>query len=182
AHFEETFSKIYSEIFSTVVLSSADIINNGSAFAYSQDLTKNTFSLNGTTRLWKADNPWLLDMGISLKNKDNTFNYYQNNTWSSDITIKAGLVFPLGPRLRYIKRNCQEVNEKRQIYFERKMDSITNDLLNLDLTAMEARLKELEKVKANPINRTGYADIDAKLDLGISVEKIIAIEEAKKKS
>ncbi len=181
------FNKIYQEIFSTVVLGSSDVITNGSAFAYTLDNVKNTFSINGTTKAKSL----LVDLGLSIKNKDNSFNYYQNNAWATDITIKAGLIIPFGNgSLFYMTSDCEDSNKSRMEYFKNKIDSIIAK--TAELVIVNRRIEILNNLpkdkKENLLNvKTGYEDLDKKIYLWVdgnieafNIETILSQEKKKK--
>ncbi|WP_447637928.1 hypothetical protein [Flavobacterium microcysteis] len=137
-----TFKEVYKKVFSTVVLGKTDAVANGSAFSYTQDNNKGTFSVNGIKTFKKFENT-LFDGGLSIKSKDNSYAYYQKGKWSSDITIKFGVAIKLGGKKMYWNsKDNTEANKARSAYFEKEFQKynqlsdvkkhITFDKIQLD--------------------------------------------------
>ena len=120
------FDELFKQVFSTVVLGKGDVILNGSAFSYTQDKNAKTFSLNGVVL---ANNRILVDLGASIKSKDGNFTYYKSNAWESDITLKAGLsVQFFKGSMFYTPSNCEKALKKEAEFFQKKIDSIDQQI------------------------------------------------------
>lgn len=143
-----TFAEVYKKVFSTVVLGKTDAVSNGSAFSYTQDNNKGTFSVNGVTTFKKLKNT-LFDGGLSIKSKDNSYAYYQKGQWSSDITLKLGAAIKLGgKKMFWNKEGNAEANKARSIYFEKEFQkynqlSDVKSHITLDKTQLDAMKAEL---------------------------------------
>ena len=145
-----SFSEVYKKVFSTVVLGKTDAVANGSAFSYTQDNNKGTFSINGVKMLKKHENI-LLDGGLSIKSKDNSYAYYQKGKWSSDITLKLGFAVKVGGKKMYWNKDDNgKANTSRSIYFEKEFQkynqlSDVKNHITLDNTQLNALKAELVK-------------------------------------
>lgn len=148
---KESFAEVYKRVFSTVVLGKTDAIANGSAFSYTQDNTKNTFSVNGTRVLGSNI---LFDGGLSLKSKDHSYSYYKDGKWSSDITIKAGVAIRIsGKKAFYSPEGAAEANKARSEFFTKEYEKYLQLLddypgITLDASQLNALKAELNDVPA----------------------------------
>jgi hypothetical protein len=111
------FQKRFKEIFSTVVVGNSNVVNNGSAFAYTKDKDNNTFSINGTFVYYR----WLYDIGASVKNQTTNYNFYSDKSWTSDVTLSLGLSRRIHGSLFVAKSTksstpCEDLKFKRQAY------------------------------------------------------------------
>ena len=144
------FNEVYKKVFSTVVLSKTDAVANGSAFAYTQDSNKGTFSVNGIKSFEKLKNT-LFDGGLTLKSKDLSYAYYQKGKWSSDVTIKFGVAVKLfGKKMFYTVENNNEANKARSAYFEKefqKYNQLNNVASHITLDKTELAKMQSELLK-----------------------------------
>ncbi len=145
---EFTFTEVYKKVFSTVVLGKTDAVANGSAFSYTQDNNKGTFSVNGIKTFKELPNS-LFDGGLSIKSKDNSYAYYKEGKWSSDITLRLGVAIKLGGKKMYWNAdNNSEANKARATYFEKEFQkyyqlSDVSRHITLDSTQLVAMKAEL---------------------------------------
>lgn len=150
---DESFKHVFKKVFSTVVLGKTDVVANGNAFSYTQDSNKGTFSINGVKSPKKWENT-LLEGGISIKSKDNSYAYYQKGKWSSDITFKVGVAIRLSKKKGYFNADgATDANKARAAYFDKeyqKYRQLLNDgsHVTLDSTQLEALKAKLANVRA----------------------------------
>ncbi|SFU53143.1 hypothetical protein SAMN05216480_10671 [Pustulibacterium marinum] len=135
-----TFNKQFKEIFSTVVLTNSNVINNGSAFSYNQDNDKHTFSANFAF-MGKGDtdiqNNLILDLGVNMTGTNNDFIFYGDGGWSQDIGGKIGLSFKLNSTQFFLE------NIKDKYITERETKIIPEiTRINQGTIFLEQRLKQ----------------------------------------
>lgn len=138
----KSFLKQSKIIFNTVVTGNKDAVNNGSAFAYSQDKDKHKFSANMTF----ADKKWkrsLIEVGTSISGTDNNFKYYSKGKWANDISLKIGYNLRLSASQFFMDTTCSRINELRQIAIREKLSKI-KDAVKLKQTAdqLKATMKQ----------------------------------------
>lgn len=144
-------------IFNNVIIGNGDATASGNAFAFSNDKFKNVFTLNTNIFLSKTKNI-LLDGGLTLTSKDNTYYYYTNKAWVNDIGVKAGISMAIGNAAQYInnvdgtKLDCPELNAKRLSFITDKF--ISYDSIYTNYSAINTRILTIQGLltgKANTI-------------------------------
>jgi hypothetical protein len=143
---DSIFGVEFQNIFSTVVVGSNDVVASGSAFSYTQDKFKNTFSVNGVIKRYGST---LIDMGLSIKNEKNNFDFYSEGSWQNDIGIKLGISVPFGYKQYYDRDKCDSVQVLRKKSMYDKVKKY--QLIASRSATINKRLAELELLIANPI-------------------------------
>lgn len=85
----EFFEKRLKEVFSTVVTTNSNVVENGSAFAYVKDKDANTLSINGAAFI--NDGRYVIDVGVATKLESDAYKFYAENSWANDITGSVGI-------------------------------------------------------------------------------------------
>ncbi|WP_281631551.1 hypothetical protein [Flavobacterium luteolum] len=147
------FAKQSRVIFNTVVTGNKDAVNNGSAFAYSQDKDKHKFSANMTfaDKDWKRD---LIEVGTNITSADDNFKYYSKGKWSSDIGVKVGYNMRLSTSQYYIDTTCANISEVREIAMRERLAKI-KEALKLNRSYSEQK-KEIQKLNDDQLEGLKY--------------------------
>lgn len=114
------FEKRLKNVFSTVVTTTSDVVENGSAFSYVKDKDANTLSVNGATYIKKGKGV-ILDIGVSTKMESEAYKFYAENSWSNDVTGSIGIsyVFSFTNKYKDYKdyiSECDSINQIRWQY------------------------------------------------------------------
>lgn len=155
---DSVFTADYRKVFSTIVLGSSDVVQQGSAMSYSQDNNKNTFSVNGTFSIPQKSQRWFLNLGLSIKNKENNFSFYAKEKWANDIGIKVGLVKRFGGGRFYDSTKCANTNTKRKAFIDSlklEYKAVSKKTLS-ELDTVIARLREAMKAQEDFDNHDPY--------------------------
>lgn len=144
-------------IFNNMVIGNGDATSSGSAFAFSNDKFKNTFTLNGNIFVSKKSNQ-ILDLGLNLTSKDNTYYYYTNNSWVNDIGLKVGFSKTFLSQTQYINEisddgselKCDDLKTKRLAYIIDKF--IKYDSIYTNRVQIIARIDALTKILSSNDN------------------------------
>lgn len=86
------FEKRLKNVFSTVVTTTSDVVENGSAFSYVKDKDANTLSINGAFyKSTKNEHKYIFDIGVSTKMESDTYKFYSKGSFSNDVTGTLGI-------------------------------------------------------------------------------------------
>lgn len=172
---ERVFDTQIRSIFNNVIIGNGDATATGRAFAFSNDKFKNTFTLNTNFFPIKKSN-LLVDLGLNLTSKDNTYYYYTNKAWVNDIGIKAGVSFQVFNASQYINQtdgtplNCSQLNDKRLLSLTDKF--IKYDSIYKYHAEIDARIAKIEKLLSP--NKIVFEDNNNKTNLLKELKKLKA--------
>jgi hypothetical protein len=115
------FEQRLKNVFSTVVTTNSDVVENGSAFSYVKDKDANTFSVNGAVYSENRLGKFIFDIGVSTKMESDGYKFYAKNSWSNDVTGSFGIsrVFHFTNKAKDYKdyiSECDSVNQIRWQY------------------------------------------------------------------
>ncbi|MFD2941379.1 hypothetical protein [Flavobacterium notoginsengisoli] len=113
------FEKRLKNVFSTVVTTTSDVVENGSAFSYVKDKDANTLSVNGAFyKSTKREHKYIFDIGVSTKMESDAYKFYSKGSFSNDITGTLGISYVFNftnkwkNHIDYISE-CDSVNQIR---------------------------------------------------------------------
>jgi hypothetical protein len=95
-------NKKIEEIFNQLVFSNGDLVNNASAFGYSQDKDKTKISVSNNFKLNSGTYLSYLKVGANASGTGNVFNLYSDDTWRNNVGISVGGIIKLGSASQYV--------------------------------------------------------------------------------
>ncbi len=115
-------NKKVEEIFNQLVFSNGDLVNNASAFGYSQDKDKTKISVNNNFKLHSGTYLSYLKVGANASGTGNIFNLYSDETWKNNVGVSIGGIIKLGSASQYVESGYSE-NKFKQDQLGRKIYS-----------------------------------------------------------
>lgn len=159
---DELLNNRLSSAFSQVVFSNSELVDNASAFGFSQNKDKSNVSVNTNFHLLgSAKNQLFLKSGINANGSGSFFDLYSSEEWRSSVGGSVGLIFKFkGTGITNNSKNEIIKNDVLRKLFVN--DSIKNDLIKFQkgeyLKEVNSYLKALKLNDAKSIS-SKYSNI-----------------------
>lgn len=127
---EELLNNRLSKAFNQVVFSSTDLVDNASAFGYTQNEEKTNVSVGTNFRLFgKSKHQFYMKAGLNANGSGSIFNVYSGEEWISSVGGKFGLIWKFrGSGISNLTKNTFEKDKVLREIFIR--DSLMTDLVS----------------------------------------------------
>lgn len=182
--------KIIDTIFNQVVFSSNNLVNNASAFGFSQNEEMTTISANANIKIGEIVADYL-KVGVGATGRGSDFNLYSRNTWSQSSGATLGGIKQLGIKSLDIKTSYSQEDYQRdkrgkkiaatQILREKHkytLDYLSHLQLLLDKLALGIEIDEKDSTFTQILS--DYPDLKKHITSKVYDKAFDQIEEIKK--
>ncbi len=117
------------QAFNQVIFGNSDLVDNASAFGYTQNKEKTTVSISSNFLLKdNAEHQYYLKSGINSTGSGSIFNLYSRNEWKSSVGISIGLIF------KFAGSSYSNVDKSKFKYHKIKREVFVTDSIATDIT------------------------------------------------
>lgn len=109
---DDLLLKIIDTVFNQVVFSSSNLVNNASAFGFSQNEEMTAISANANIKIGEMVADYL-KVGVGATGRGSDFNLYSRNTWSQSSGVTLGGIKQLGIKSLSIKTSYSQEDYQR---------------------------------------------------------------------
>lgn len=155
-----SFDSLFKPIFAKVMLNDANLVSQGSAYAFSVDQLKSTFSLNYSRMRDKRQvRGYYYNFGFSATSSSKTLPVFAKGEWQQGFSLNAGITHSFRNILAYNIPQDFGVRKNRVVMLSLR-DLYTN--LAKDTGALAASLAQLDSYKFHQLSDPkNQADLDA---------------------
>lgn len=107
---DEAFEHFFKPFLSNVLVSSNDLVENGTAASLVNDQDKGTLNINYT---YISNSVHVWSGGVFATSKDGIFGIYTTDSWNSNIGFNVGYSYLFRKRAYFAEKHCDELKKKK---------------------------------------------------------------------